>query len=853
MSCGGIKDNEISKCLDDEEGSEDEDASDWEPESSKPSTKMSSKKKKKVGRPLKSTFKNHKNEHREIEGKKMKGSSTEQYENMKRRISRGLGSQNLSTNSDETKYDLGMKAASKKKKVRGKTSSEESRSSTMWKTVKVPMKFGERNHKILLRRNNQLDVNHRSTSSDSDSDCESKASERKNGRSERKRKALTEDSEATTSKVRHVSTHENVDEERKFHVSKNLAETKSTSSNDAYFQRNLRSPPKSPAVKNLFPEKNSNKLNNCRTPTKLTEEDLSNKENKSLCSEQSKGDSTPRKIGTRQSLFEEGYNSESQVREKSTPLKQAQTPTKENKNSSRKQEQNTTPRKNEGDLRDLKESQILNELSPTKSRCENLSPYKRPTKSVSKTLNEESNETVTDTGTPTKTQTAELKRLNIDCNPSMINAASPVRQSRSSYNTRTPLKNSIGGENEVKSPKKISLKLKRFVSDNDSEDNSITKIKERTETPSSSKKLNRASKLSSNEIEDINSTSRTPEKSKIVREMKRLAIDCEPAMFAASPVRQRRASGSRTATPQKSKISDSLKTPKKCSEDLSDDAECVTPRGKDKVATMTPRSKALKFEYRNQSTMSPFPRQSVTVTTPVSKKKSGRGFLTPSMAKKEHVRKEIKDDDLDTTRKQLHISTVPKSLPCRDAEFDQIKSFLIRKIEHSSGGSTRNFNSPFTLITLYKSLVRPLLEYGSIIWSPFQKNHVSQLESIQTRFIRMLGPRLGFTYRTTPVDDVEKSFGLLPLSLRRHHADIFMLYKLVNGFVDCPNILSGIDITTPRGTRSRTIFSRRFLPAYYSYNSGISRLLKAGSTAAAQLDFFGEKPLRFKKKVSLIT
>ncbi len=29
--------------------------------------------------------------------------------------------------------------------------------------------------------------------------------------------------------------------------------------------------------------------------------------------------------------------------------------------------------------------------------------------------------------------------------------------------------------------------------------------------------------------------------------------------------------------------------------------------------------------------------------------------------------------------------------------------------------STRYFNSPFTLITLYKSLVRPLLEYGSVV------------------------------------------------------------------------------------------------------------------------------------------
>ncbi|KAG8319879.1 hypothetical protein J6590_082191 [Homalodisca vitripennis] len=100
---------------------------------------------------------------------------------------------------------------------------------------------------------------------------------------------------------------------------------------------------------------------------------------------------------------------------------------------------------------------------------------------------------------------------------------------------------------------------------------------------------------------------------------------------------------------------------------------------------------------------------------------------------------------------------------------------------------------------------------------------------------------------------MRRSFALLPLSLRRHHADIILLYKLVNGLIDCPNILSGIDITTPRGTRSKTIFSRRFLPAYYSYNSGICRLLKAGSTAAAQIDFYCEKPLPFKRRVSLLT
>ncbi|KAG8280621.1 hypothetical protein J6590_077300 [Homalodisca vitripennis] len=106
-------------------------------------------------------------------------------------------------------------------------------------------------------------------------------------------------------------------------------------------------------------------------------------------------------------------------------------------------------------------------------------------------------------------------------------------------------------------------------------------------------------------------------------------------------------------------------------------------------------------------------------------------------------------------------------------------------------------------ITLYKSLVRPLLEYGSIVWSPFQKNNVNQFENIQSRFIPMLGPRLWFTYHTNQVDDVEKSFALLPLILRRHHNDIILLYKLINGLSDCPNFLSGIDIPRPEALAPR--------------------------------------------------
>ncbi|KAG8313250.1 hypothetical protein J6590_006810 [Homalodisca vitripennis] len=112
--------------------------------------------------------------------------------------------------------------------------------------------------------------------------------------------------------------------------------------------------------------------------------------------------------------------------------------------------------------------------------------------------------------------------------------------------------------------------------------------------------------------------------------------------------------------------------------------------------------------------------------------------------------------------------------------------------------------SSCSIVSLFKSLVRPLLEYGSVIWSPYQLNHKEQLQHVQNRFIRMLGPRLGFSYRTTPVSDVESHFGLLPLHLRRHHADLL-----------------SIDICVTRGLRSMTIFRRRLNTTNYSRFSGM--------------------------------
>ena len=42
-----------------------------------------------------------------------------------------------------------------------------------------------------------------------------------------------------------------------------------------------------------------------------------------------------------------------------------------------------------------------------------------------------------------------------------------------------------------------------------------------------------------------------------------------------------------------------------------------------------------------------------------------------------------------------------------------------------------NFTSPATLLQLYKSLVRPILEDASAIWSPYLEKDKSMLEQVQ--------------------------------------------------------------------------------------------------------------------------
>ena len=84
-----------------------------------------------------------------------------------------------------------------------------------------------------------------------------------------------------------------------------------------------------------------------------------------------------------------------------------------------------------------------------------------------------------------------------------------------------------------------------------------------------------------------------------------------------------------------------------------------------------------------------------------------------------------------------------------------------------------------TLLKLYKSLVRPHLEDGNIIWYPLLKKHSIALERVQRRATKLLRECKDLSY-----DQRLKCLNLHSLKGRRIHGDLIETYKIFNNKVD---------------------------------------------------------------------
>lgn len=138
--------------------------------------------------------------------------------------------------------------------------------------------------------------------------------------------------------------------------------------------------------------------------------------------------------------------------------------------------------------------------------------------------------------------------------------------------------------------------------------------------------------------------------------------------------------------------------------------------------------------------------------------------------------------------------------------------FIIRNV--------KSFNNLDAIKSLYFSLVRSKLEYGSIIWSPFYINSSLSLEKVQRRFLKFLSFRAHNYYPESRTNQITllNEFEIDSLKSRRMVASTVFMHKILHNNIDCKELLSSIDFHVPR-TNSR--FGCDFKLKTYRTNIGL--------------------------------
>ena len=93
--------------------------------------------------------------------------------------------------------------------------------------------------------------------------------------------------------------------------------------------------------------------------------------------------------------------------------------------------------------------------------------------------------------------------------------------------------------------------------------------------------------------------------------------------------------------------------------------------------------------------------------------------------------------------------------------------------------STIKFMTGEIFIKLYKSIIRPHLEYADIVWSPTTKEYQDKLEKFQRRATRIVPSLSGLSYKERLI-----KLKLPTLKYRRMRSSLLFLYKYTHNLIE---------------------------------------------------------------------
>lgn len=174
-----------------------------------------------------------------------------------------------------------------------------------------------------------------------------------------------------------------------------------------------------------------------------------------------------------------------------------------------------------------------------------------------------------------------------------------------------------------------------------------------------------------------------------------------------------------------------------------------------------------------------------------------------------------------------------------DRHVDYICSRALRKLGYVK--RTLKNSSKEVKLTAFKTLVRPILEYGSVVWDVHLKKDINLIDSVQAKAIRFISNRYD---RHFSPSSALPTLGLESLSLRRTIERLKLLHRIVNNVsgIECMKYISFSDISRTRRShplnivpfRSRVnCFKNSFFPRTVELWNSID-----GATRMLQYDDF---------------
>ena len=145
---------------------------------------------------------------------------------------------------------------------------------------------------------------------------------------------------------------------------------------------------------------------------------------------------------------------------------------------------------------------------------------------------------------------------------------------------------------------------------------------------------------------------------------------------------------------------------------------------------------------------------------------------------------------------QARLRKGPWCLNCRGLTFEEHINHIVKKANRLTGLMWRSFSyvDKKVFVTLYRSMIRPHLEYAASIWSPHTWKQAEEIEKIQRRATKRVA-----VLPDLPYEERLKALKLPTLVYRRLRGNLVNVYKYMNNLYDVKSIISEDKDDTRRG------------------------------------------------------